>query len=173
MGELLPSAQFYAFDVPVFRSGDVRGLPLRDRLDLLRAFPHPVPRCGNGGEFLRAIMESGGEGIVAKPIGSAYGNGWLKAKRREVFYCIVAELDRDGRQCARLAFVPFQDVKNLAVSRREKLETAGWLKIAADKLNRVRVGSILKIEAFGRHKSGLLREARLDQDAPGSWLVQY
>jgi hypothetical protein len=39
------------------------------------------------------------------------------------------------------------------------------------RFDRVRVGSVLKVEAYGLHRSGLLREARLDRDAPDSWMV--
>jgi hypothetical protein len=39
------------------------------------------------------------------------------------------------------------------------------------RFDQVRIGSVLKVEAFGLTARGMLREARLDRDTETSWLV--
>jgi hypothetical protein len=51
-------------------------------------------------------------------------------------------------------------------------DNGGWIALRT-RFEAVKIGSVLKIEAYGQHASGRLREARLDQDAPGSWLVAH
>ncbi len=156
---------FYAFDVLSYQSRDVRFLALRARLAILdelhrgplaRAFLRPA--TGHGGQFLETILNRGGEGIVCKRLDGRWGDIWLKCKRAQVFHCTVAEKRSDGRNSVRLAI----DGQN-----------AGWLPLRGAKFDQVRIGSTLKIEAYGRHSSGLLREARPDSDAPGSWLIKF
>ncbi len=171
-------ARFVAFDVVTYCGADVRHRSIQERLSLLPQFPFPNPARGNGGEFLEAILARGGEGCVAKELGQPYGRGWFKAKRCQVFYVIVTRKATDGRQSVDIKFAPFQDVKNpmpqnVGFQDIKNLEPAGSLALRGAKFDAVRVGSILKLEAFGKHASGLLREARLDGDAPGSWLVKW
>ena len=111
---------------------------------------------GVGGEFLAAVLARGGEGVVRKPVDSIFGCGWEKCKRAENFVATVTELYPD-RGAVRLT-VDGLDAGRLAL--RSRFEA-------------VRLGSVLKVVAFGRHNSGLLREARLDADTPGSWLVRF
>jgi hypothetical protein len=177
-GEMMSDGKFYAFDLVRHNGLDCRALPLRERLNLLDGFRLLRPMRGNGGEFLEAILANGGEGIVAKDWQSPFGCQWFKAKRKQVFYVVVSSKASDGRQSVTLKFAPFQDVKNglpeiVPFQDVKNLEPAGSLALRGEKFDAVRPGSILKVEAFGRHKSGLLREARLDLDAPGSWLVKY
>jgi hypothetical protein len=192
-------AQFWPFDVVRIDGQDIRHRTLFERL---RALDHVCatagghwlrPARGNGGEFLEAVLARGGEGIVAKELDQPYGRGWFKAKRCQVYYCVVTSKGAGGRQTVKLGFADdpnmppaaggFQDLKNEArsalatsgtlVSRCQKLQPAGNLALRGEKFDAVRVGSILKVEAFGQHASGLLREARLDRDTPESWLVKW
>lgn len=124
----------------------------RMRWDILRLLSLPpgmeLCRTGYGGEFLREVVRAGGEGIVAKPLDLGFGIGWLKCKRAEVFQCRVAALD------------PFKG--SVSLTRWPDGEPMGSLALHSA-FDDVRLGSILKVEAFGRHpKSGLLREARLE-----------
>jgi len=155
-GELMAGGQFIAFDVLRYDSQDVHALPLWQRLAILDGMNLPRPAVGSGGEFLAAVLERGGEGVIAKPLDSPFGVGWLKCKRRQVYYCRVIDLDQ-WRGSAILA-------DSVTGEKRGKLPLRS-------RFERVKVGSVLKVEAFGLHKSGLLREARVDHDAPGSWLV--
>ena len=51
--------------------------------------------------------------------------------------------------------------------------TGGNLPLLGGKCDRVRVGSILKIEGFGLHASGLIREPRVCKDTADSWLINF
>ena len=111
---------------------------------------------GDGAEFLRRILAAGGEGVVRKPLDSIFGCGWQKCKRMANFIGTVSEL------------YPDKGAVRLTVDGRD----AGRLAMRS-RFEQVRLGSQLKVIAFGRHNSGLLREARLDADTPGSWLVRF
>ena len=113
-------------------------------------------RVGNGGDFLGQLLASGGEGIVAKPLESPFAVGWLKCKRCQVFRCIVTSIDYAHGTVGICDAVVGGDLGKLAIR---------------DKVELVRIGSVLKVEAFGRTAKGLLREARLDKDTPQSWLI--
>jgi hypothetical protein len=156
VGELMRGGQFYAFDVMNYEGQDVRPLPLSERLTILDAMNLPRPAVGSGGAFLEAVLARGGEGVVAKRLDAPWGVPWLKCKRSQVYYCQVIGLD--------------QWTGSAVLADRDSGEKRGRLALHS-RFDRVRVGSVLKIEAYGLTAKGLLREARLDRDAPGSWLV--
>jgi hypothetical protein len=74
-----------------------------------------------------------------------------------VFYCRVTDLD------------PWRG--SVILADRDSGEKRGKMPLRGGKFEQVRVGSVLKVEAYGLTAKGLLREARPDHDAPGSWLV--
>jgi ATP-dependent DNA ligase len=115
-------------------------------------------RVGQGGEFLEAILSIGGEGVVAKPLDAPFGCNWHKCKRATVAICRILSLDH-ARGSAELA--------DAATG-----QPRGKLPLRS-RFGLVRVGSVLKVEAFGVTERGMLREARLDRDTPTSWLVQW
>ena len=129
-------------------------------VDVARRFPVGVrlARVGQGGEFLEHLLAAGAEGVVAKPFDAPFGANWFKCKRAQVFLCVVTALDH-ARGSVALADVA-------TGQERGKLPLRG-------KFERVRVGSILKVEAFGLTERGLLREARPDRDTKTSWLVKF
>src|ERR1035441_7730287 len=65
-GELMAGGQFYAFDALNCEGQDVRSLPLSERLTILNAMNLRRPAVGSGNAFLAAVLERGGEGVVAK-----------------------------------------------------------------------------------------------------------
>jgi hypothetical protein len=168
-GERMPDGRFFVFNVAQAFGEDVTRRPFRERLALLDAWTglgeHPAspwqphwrrPAAGNGGEFLEAVLERGGEGVVASHWEAPWGVMQFKCKRAQVFVCAVIALDPIR------ASVELADAAN--GQPRGKLPLRG-------KFHRVRVGSLLKVEAFGLTDRGMLREARLDRDTPTSWLV--
>jgi hypothetical protein len=52
-------------------------------------------------------------------------------------------------------------------------QARGRIALRGGRCDRVRVGSLLKVTAMCLTGDGKLREARLDADAPGSWLVKF
>lgn len=168
-GEMMGDGRFFAF-------GIVGSDPLRLQWPALaamaRAGAFELPATGSGGEFLEAVLARGGEGVVAKPWDAPFGVGWVKCKRAQVFYGLVTELDAIGGR-ARVALVHRSWLDQVA--RAEDFLTGddgGWIALRS-RFESVKIGDVLKLEAYGQHASGKLREARLDQDAPGSWLVKF
>jgi len=151
-------------DLVTFQGEDMRPKPTRSRWACLLfaaaiGFPDNTRLCriGDGGQFLQRLLLEGSEGLVAKPLDSAFGVGWIKCKRSQVYFARVTDLD-PSRGSAILA-------------DRDTGEPRGRVALH-NRFDRVRVGSVLKLEAFGLHRSGLLREARLDRDSKDSWLVR-
>jgi hypothetical protein len=171
VGELTQDGTLWAFDLCAHpEQGDLRRTPLGRRFELLRSQVASAPDLtgqpferlqivptGNGGEFLEAVIAHGGEGVVAKRLDGLWGDVWFKCKRRQVFRCVVTDIDA-LRGSVRLQTPAGRD--------------GGWLALRR-RLDAVRLGSVLKVEAYGEHASGRLREARLDKDTPDSWLVSY
>jgi hypothetical protein len=170
-GERMPDGLFYAFNVAQAFGEDVRRRPFRERLAVLDGWtalgvclespwqPHwRRPATGNGGEFLEAVLARGGEGIVASHWAAPWGAMQFKCKRSQAFICRVTGLD------AMRGSVELADAAS--GQPRGKLPLRG-------KFDRVRLGSVLKVEAFGLTARGMLREARLDKDTETSWLEAY
>lgn len=177
-GELMPNGEFYAFDILQSAGVPCAQLPLSERLSLLdnflilhSSFRLRRPAHGSGGEFLEHILAAGGEGIVAKPLDTPYGCGWLKAKREETFY--VRVLAAPG--CCQS--VPFEETDESIAARLQTNPLAkmasGRCPLFGGKAERVRAGSLLKLTGYGVTARGKIREPRPDRDTPASWLVQY
>jgi hypothetical protein len=116
------------------------------------------PAVGSGGEFLEAVLARNGEGVIAKRLDAPWGVAWYKCKRSQVYYCQVIGLDpRTG---------------SAVLADRDSGEKRGRIALHS-RFDLIRVGSVLKIEAYGLTARGLLREARLDRDTPASWLASY
>ena len=52
-------------------------------------------------------------------------------------------------------------------------QPAGRVALLGGKCDRVRVGSVLKVEGFGLTPAGRIREPRVCRDTPTSWLVRF
>lgn len=178
VGERLAGGRFGAFDCIAWQGEDIAAWPTSERMRVLRGWFQDVKNrlagtlappgwsqdakifiCpeGNGGEFLEAVLARGGEGVVAKELSAPYGR-MFAAKRVQTFFCVVT--DRDEFR----ASVTLAD----AVTG----EARGKMPLRS-RFDLCRVGSVLKIEAFGLTAKGLLREARPDKDTPSSWLVKF
>ena len=162
--ERMRSGEFVVNDLITLQGQDMRGestLLRWNELDgLASTFRGNIRLCriGQGGEFLEHLLREGGEGVVAKPLLAPFGSGWLKCKRSQVFLCAIGGLDHHNGTVELLDAATGQRRGKLALRSR---------------FDHVRVGSVLKIEAFGLTERGMLREARLDRDTETSWLVSY
>ncbi len=56
---------------------------------------------------------------------------------------------------------------------RDTNEPRGKMPLRGNRFSFIRVGSVLKVEAFGLTAKGLLREARPDKDTLESWLISF
>ena len=157
--------KFVAFDCLTWKGQDVRPAALRERLkmrdELCRAGQIPIvaETTEAGGEFLESILNSGGEGAVFKSWDANYFAPMLAAKRLETWICRVAGFN-GGKQSVRI-------VDSASGQAR------GNLALFGGRCDRVRLGSILKVEGFGLHKSGMIREPRVCKDTAASWLIKF
>jgi hypothetical protein len=109
-------------------------------------------------EFVEAILSNGGEGIVAKRWDAPFDASMYAVKRSIELPCVVTEI------------LPFQAVKIADASTGNDL---GKVKIAAFKISKIRVGSIIKVVGMNLTDRGMVREPRLCIDSPTSWLIKY
>lgn len=131
----------------------------------------------SGGEGLEALLAAGEEGGCAKHLDAPYGEMFV-CKRVQVFYCRVIGKD-DSTGSVELERVEIGtrslDLESELLTPNFQLPTspAGRMPLRGNKFEQVRIGSILKVEAFGLTEAGKLREARPDKDTPTSWLVKF
>jgi hypothetical protein len=85
--------------------------------------------------------------------------GAALVERLEAWTCRVAAFN-GGRQ-------------SVAIVDSASGQARGNLPLFGGRCDRVRVGSILKVEGFGLHASGLIREGRVCKDTAESWLIQF
>lgn len=161
-----------AFDVLKVGCLDMRDMPLRARWAQLAALaPHfddqsglVLVESGFGGDFVAAAMAAGAEGCCAKSWASQWGEPMTAAKRLQTFYCVVTSLPV-GKQSVRIALAVGDDYA--------RGEDCGSIALRGLKCDRVRIGSILKVNCMDITPAGMLREARLDDDSEISWLKRY
>jgi len=151
-GDSMRDGRLMVWEIDCAFGCDVRRLPWTERARALtELFGQLNPklnwnRCpaGHGAEFIEAIIRAGGEGIVAKHLDAPFGVGLWKVKRAESFDLVCAERN-ESRGSIRLSGPGGEDF--------------GWCPCRAQ-FDRVRLGDVVEIEAYGRHASGKLREAR-------------
>ena len=167
-GELMKTGKFIAFDIIKSGIEEVSWWPLRERWSLLVGL-EPILRANGaeivkssleGGKLLESVLLAGGEGVVAKEWGGNYFAPMAACKRLERFDCTIT------------GFVPGSQSVFISAMVKGELRPVGKLKLGGGKVDRVRGGSILKIEAMGLTARGMLREARVCTDSPTSWLVK-
>lgn len=178
-------AEFYAFDCLKFYGVDYQDCPLRARLAALhQALSDRVTIGGeiimrgifsarNGGELLQYVLKNGGEGVVRKRLDSLWGEPMEACKRLETFYCVVTGFNA-GKSVRLERLLNFaMDPGALAAYRSGRTQACGSVSLGGGKADRVRLGSIVKIEGFGLTRAGQIREPRPCRDTPDSWLVRY
>ena len=164
-GEIMIGGNFIAFDCVQWQGQDVRGIPLRDRLQLrgeicaAHGIPIVAETIGNGGEFLRAILDAGGEGAVFKRLDALYGEPMLACKRVQDFICRVVGQNA-GKQSVRIC-------------DPASGQPMGNLSLFGGKSDRVRPGSLVKVRGMGLTARGIIREPRPDADSHDSWLLSF
>lgn len=156
-GEAMGDGRFVGFDCLAVDGQSIADQPLRARLGQLLRLPQLLrPVTGHGVEFIEAVLACGGEGVVAKRWEAPYDAAMFAIKRIIEVRCVVTEI------------LPFQAVK---IADAQSGADRGKVKIAAFKLSKIRVGSIIKVVGMNLTETGMIREPRLCTDSPDSWLV--
>jgi DNA ligase D-like protein (predicted ligase) len=158
---------FFAFDVLTYARRDVKVLPLRDRLAILKTavatsghiqysdrFPGPLSR------FIKAVRDTGGEGIIAKRLSSFYESGkrsgaWQKMRLNMGQEFVIGGFVPGGNGVDAL-IVGFYDRKNLIY------------------VARVRAGFVpsTRRDMFAKIKGLVIKECpftNLPEKSPGRW----
>lgn len=120
--------------------------------------PIILAETGCGGEWLQHVIAAGGEGIAAQDSRAPWGE-ILACKRLVELLCVITGF------CPGLASVEIADASTG--------QPRGRMPLPGGKIDRCRVGSILKCAGMGLTDRGLLREPRLCADTPESWLKQF
>jgi hypothetical protein len=167
-GELMPTGEFFAWDILSTAGGDCRQDTAISRLNALirrrgemaadgiGLVPFSV---GNGGGFLESVLSHGGEGIVRKHPQASWCSEMEACKRLVAFQCVVSKFV-SGDQSVVIAD---------AITGAAR----GKVALRAGKCDKVRVGSIIKVEGMGLTKRGFIREPSPDKDFENSWLVRF
>ena len=156
VGERMRDGSFHAFDCVCVQGDDIRREPLTTRLDVLRQFFSPTilpVQTGSGGEFLEHVLARGGEGIVAKHGQSYFGVNWLRCKRPRTFDCLVTE----------------KHPSKMSVHLVETGVDRGWCAALYGTFERLQVGQIVEVEAYGLTAAGKFREPRLKRCRPDKY----
>jgi hypothetical protein len=154
---------FYAFDILEFRGENTMLWPLAARMAVLCrhwAGLRAPEWNGDGtpGQWLQDILSRGGEGMVAKDIGAPWGTPMLACKRLGTWLCAVTGVGNS---------------QSVGICDSVTGEDRGRVKLGGGKCDRVRVGSIIKVEGMQLTDDGKIREPRLCKDSPTSWLVKF
>lgn len=155
----LANGRFYAFDCLEANGRDLRSLPLRERLAILRGLQLPtwatcVREWDNLADAVAFIRESDGEGIVLKHCGSPYAPdrcGWTRAKRSVTadFYMLSVDVEKQSAEVGEM-------VKGRMISRGRIF---GFNPVEASQAA-ASVGWQVEVEAMQFTASGKLRHGR-------------
>ncbi len=155
--------EFITFDCIQFNGEDVRNYPLRDRIkmrdSLAQAWGIPIvpETTGNGGEFLKRVLDAGGEGAVLKSPGS-YHEAMIACKRVGTWRCVVTALNLATGGATIADAVTMEPRGTVPLRNRAAL---------------CRVGSVVKVEGENLSARGLILKPRPCKDSETSWLLQY
>jgi hypothetical protein len=198
-GELMPDGTFWAFDCLTIHGIDIRHHPYSDRYTRAgEIFAHSprlnpqfklLPPINYQPTILNQIWACGGEGIVRKRLDSPWGTPMEACKRLETFYCLITamgttqsvEISRIVDGLEKLITDNFEMVGRESsravppstLNPQPSTHPCGSVKLGGGKCDRVREGSILKVEGFGLTATGQIREPRPCKDTPTTWLVKY
>ena len=147
-------------------------------------FPLLLPEEFPDGSALARVIEAGGEGICAHGWDAPFGADFYAAKHLETFRCVVTGFV-EGTQSVEISILnlnpnltlnppAFEASKNeIKIMSKSMIKSAGKVPLRGNKIDRVRVGSIIKVEGVGLTPAGRIREPRVCSDTPDSWLVAY
>ena len=165
-GEKMADGKFIAWDcVAQLDPGgsgemvDIRQFGAAVRFTILRSicarFAVPlVETSPNGGELLARVLARGGEGVTRKDANASYFQPMLAAKRSQIHLCTVT------------AIGPGQSI---TLKDSVTGQARGKCPAGGGKADRLKPGSLVRVECETIHASGLFRSAKLCRE----WLVKF
>ena len=159
---LHPAGMFFAFDLLCLGQADLQTIQLEVRWGMLQSItPHFPPgwfliesAARDDKSFVEHQWALGAEGVVAKPWDLPYGR-MLACKRLQTYHCVVTSMG--GTQ-------------SVGIADSNGLQDRGRVTLRGGKVDKVRVGSVIKVEAMGQTGSGKLREPRCTEE---NWLIKF
>jgi ATP-dependent DNA ligase len=138
-GELMPSGEYYIFDMLAGDGVDLRTRPLSERKGRLSAVCYGLPEFVYLHRWHTSFAGVGefGEGVVVKDLRAPYGRGWWKAKRIETDDVAVVSVDVE----------------------KQSAEVLGGGRVSGVP-GFVQPGDVIEVEFFKRFESGKLRNGR-------------
>ena len=157
-----PGGVFFAFDLLCIGEVDLKTMWLEARWEKLQSIaPHFPPgwfliehAARDDKNFVERQWALGAEGVVAKPWDLPYGR-MLACKRLQTYHCVVTSMG--GTQ-------------SVGIADSNGLQDRGRVTLRGGKVDKVRVGSVIKVEAMGQTGSGKLREPRCTEE---NWLIKF
>jgi bifunctional non-homologous end joining protein LigD len=150
---------FAAFTVEVWRGGNALCLPEHERQTMLNSLTLPAGVIQAEPVYNVAdCMDSGAEGVVWRAWDAPWSAGMLCCKQLGIWPCRI--IKTGGTQSVQIADAATGELR-------------GNLKLGGGKVDRVRVGSIVKVEGLGLTNDGFIREPRPCKDTADSWLVKF
>ncbi len=159
-GEFFPKrAAFIAFDVLEYNGNDVTKLPLSQRQGLRdylceKNLMHSVPTFYNGRQALEFVLARGGEGVCRKELDATYFTPMLAAKRGGIWVCRVSSVGSS---------------QAVSIVDAETGQDRGRVMLAGGKVEKVKVGSIIRVEGMNLTAAGKIRQPQPARE----WLVAY
>lgn len=174
------TAQYCAFDILMLRGVDVSKRTWRQRRKLLvsvieeQRLPWLIKTkrvLYDAGQFLQNELEKGGEGIVLKDPEGAYGERWIKAKRKSTYDVVitgyadpVSTIYAAKGWFGALEIAQYVDGKLKSLGQVKNMTDALRAKINANR--KKYLGTVIEIEAETRLDSGKFRNPSVKQERP-------
>ena len=162
--EKMADGEIYAFDLVSIGGHDMRGEPLDVRwfelneraatlaVDKIKIVPS-VP-SERGADFLKSVLDNGGEGCVLKGWNTSYYSPMLAAKRGGVWTCRVTG------HCG--------GTQSVFIVDAETGQDRGKVTLRGGRCDQVRAGSIIRVEGMNLTPSGKIRQPQPARE----WLVK-
>jgi hypothetical protein len=149
IGELMKDGAFFAFELPIFDGRDMRYRPRFERMEILDRFRLRRPRSPKcKSQFIRTVLDAGGEGIVAAPRDGFFGVDIIKIKRFDTYDCRVLE----------------KHAVKLSLHLDFEGADAGWCACLTQAVfDAIQPGDVVGIRAYGRTMNGKFREPRMEK----------
>ena len=157
-----PGGWHAALTVSEYRGGNLLNYSSRVRCDLLRdivGYDYPTGNLvlAETVTDVAETMASGAEGVMWCDWSSPWGN-FICHKVLNQWRCRVTATG---------------STQSVQIADAVTGAAMGSLKLSGGRCDRVRVGSVVKVEGLGLTEKGFIREPRVCRDSPDSWLISY